>query len=215
MIEDIIGKKFGKLTVIRFIEKKTLNNRPRYFYECKCECGNIVIREKSNLREGKMSSCGCYPAGKMNAKHGLWSYDNKLYGVWQTMKARCFRQNCHKYKDYGARNVTVCDEWKNDFKAFNDWAFANGYKEGLSIERIDNDGNYEPSNCKWITKEAQAKNKRSNVFIEFNNERHCLAEWARLLNINYKLLHQRLKNGWSIEKAFLTPLQTIKKDVGF
>ena len=215
MNEDIIGKKFGKLTVIRLAEIKIINNRKRTFYECKCECGNIVIRNKDKLKEGRMSSCGCYPTGKMLAKHGLWSYDNKLYGVWQTMKARCFRKTCQKYKDYGARNITVCEEWKNDFKAFNDWAITNGYKEGLTIERIDVNGNYEPSNCKWITREEQAKNKRSNIFIEFNNETHCLKEWARILNLNYKALHSRLKNGWSVEKAFSTPTKTENRDIGF
>lgn len=209
-MEDIINKRFGKLTVVRFLGKKEIKNKSRYFYECKCDCGNIVIRERTNLNSNRMCSCGCYRKIQ-NKKHGLWSYDNKLYAVWQTMKARCLRKTNEKYKDYGGRGITICDEWKNDFVAFNNWALANGYKEGLSIDRIDNNGNYEPCNCRWITNAEQARNKRNNVFIEFNNETHCIVEWAEILNVNYKALHRRLKAGWSIEKAFLTPFKRMRK----
>lgn len=211
-MKDKTGLKFGKLKVLRFIGKVIKNNKLRYMYECKCDCGNIVIRESNTLREDHICSCGCYKGGVQNKKHGLWSYDNKLYAVWQTMKARCYRQNKTKFYAYGGRGIKICNEWKNDFENFYNWAINNGYKEGLSIDRIDVNGNYEPSNCQWVTNKKQARNKRNNVFIEFNNEKHCLSEWAEILNINYKVLHNRLYKGWSIEKAFNTPLRSKKRN---
>ena len=207
-MKDKTGMKFGKLTVIRFLKKITdKNGKARYLYECKCECGNTIIRETGTLRENTMCSCGCYKAGTLNKKHGLWSYDNKLYGVWQTMKGRCFKSTNTKYKNYGGRGISVCDEWKNDFKVFNDWAYKNGYKEGLTLDRIDVNGNYEPSNCRWITAKEQARNKTTSFFIEYNGEKRCLSEWASILNLSYKALFNRLKyKGWSVERAFATAI---------
>ena len=205
-MKDIIGKRFGKLTVLEFAGRKIIKNKYRYFYKCKCDCGNIIIRNADNLKTDVMSSCGCFKSGTLNKKHGLWKYGFRLYGVWQAMKGRCLRPTNQKFKDYGGRGIKICKEWITDFKAFYEWANNTGYKEGLTLERIDVNGNYEPANCKWIPPEEQARNKRNNVFIEYNGETHCLREWARILKLNYKTIHKRIKDGWDVQKALSTPI---------
>lgn len=126
----------------------------------------------------------------------------KLYRVWSTMKERCYNPNHIKYKNYGARGITICDEWKNSFKAFRDWAYANGYEEGLSIDRIDNNKNYEPSNCRWATMTQQANNKSTNRLIEIDGETHTMTEWSRISGIKAQTIWARLvKYGYSNRDA--------------
>lgn len=123
------------------------------------------------------------------------------------MKNRCFNSKTPRYSDYGGRGITVCDEWKNDFKAFYDWATLNGYCDDLTIDRIDNDGNYEPSNCRWVTMDVQANNSRYCHNIEFNGEVHSISEWSRILGISRGALNNRInKYGYSIERAFTEPV---------
>lgn len=128
--------------------------------------------------------------------------DNKIYRSWTGMLIRCSNKNVRSYKDYGGRGITVCDEWKNDFMSFYNWAINNGYKDGLTIERIDVNGNYEPNNCTWITMEEQAKNKRNNVKVFYNNEEMILKDIAIKENLNYKELWGAYKrNNNDISKA--------------
>lgn len=149
-----IGEKFGRLTVIS-------RNTKEKKWTCICECGNTVSVIASNLNKGNTKSCGCLQrdirsiTGK---KHGMEG--TKIYHVWKSMKQRCFNSNHKSFKYYGGRGITVCDEWKNDFQAFYDWAMANGYKEGLTIDRIDANGNYEPSNCEWVTQKQNNSHRR-------------------------------------------------------
>lgn len=130
----------------------------------------------------------------------------KLYNVWMSMNHRCYtKSDCNYYK-YGARGITVCDEWRNDFKAFYDWSKSHGYKEGLSIDRIDNNGNYEPSNCRWVTRLVQANNTRRNQMITYLGKTQSLPDWCRELNLNYKTTRTRINDyKWTIERAFTTP----------
>lgn len=140
-----------------------------------------------------------------NFKHGL--RHSRLYGIWLQMKNRCYNLKTERYPDYGGRGITICNEWKDDFKAFYDWAMSHGYQENLTIDRINNDGNYEPSNCRWITRERQAINKRNNHNITFNGETHCYAEWARITGIPRHAIVNRIAHyGWSIDRALTTPL---------
>lgn len=129
--------------------------------------------------------------------------DTRLYKIWGDMKNRCNNPNNTVFKFYGARNIGVCKEWEQ-FEPFRDWATNNGYTDELTIDRIDVNGNYEPSNCRWVTMKEQSRNKRNNHFVTYNNETHCLSEWAERYNINYKMLFKRLKSGWSFEKAITT-----------
>lgn len=170
-IVDLSGKRFGKLLVIEKAERHiTESGQSVQMWRCICDCGNETIVRHSNLQSGNTISCGCYhneKFGDINRSHNL-SNKSHLYGVWKTMKDRCYREKSKSYKNYGGRGISVCDEWRNDYKAFYDWSMKNGYKEEqnengvniLSIDRIDNDGNYEPSNCRWVTADIQAKNKR-------------------------------------------------------
>ena len=144
----------------------------------------------------------------MNYKHGL--KNTRLYRIWLQIKNRCFNSNTNRYRDYGARGITVCDEWRNDFKAFYDWAMNNGYSDELTIDRIDNDGNYEPSNCRWVSVKVQNRNTRSNRLITYKGETHCVADWADITGLSRACICDRIKYGWSVERTLETPLREHK-----
>lgn len=136
-------------------------------------------------------------------KHGL-RY-TRLYGIWLQIKNRCYNPKTGRYGDYGARGIKVCDEWCNDFKAFYDWAMANGYRDDLSIDRKDVNGNYEPSNCKWATVKEQARNKRNNHILTLNGVSHCLMEWCEITGLSRGCIQNRLKYGWTVEETLTRP----------
>lgn len=122
------------------------------------------------------------------------------------MKDRCYNIKSHAYNCYGGRGIEICDEWKNNIVSFYNWAINNGYKDNLTIDRINVNGNYEPNNCRWVNSSIQANNRRYHKWITYNNETHNLTEWSKLLGINRQTLNKRLLIGWSIEKAFTTPV---------
>lgn len=153
--KDLIGQIFGKLTVLSQIRKE---NSMHFYWNCRCECGNNIVVRSSHLRSGNTKSCGCIKkeylkANKLGEKHG--AYLSKLYAVWEAMRQRCKNPTAQAYKNYGGRGISVCNEW-NDFQKFEAWALSHGYKEGLSIDRIDNDGDYCPENCQWLTRAENA-----------------------------------------------------------
>ena len=212
--KDITGRVYGRLTVIERVENDK-HNQARW--KCLCECGNYTVAVTSELNRGNVRSCGCLSreiSKKVNFKHGF-KY-TRLYKIWGSMKKRCYNPNSPNYKYYGAKGIKICDEWKNDFKVFHDWAYANGYDENAeygkcTIDRIDVNGNYEPSNCRWVDVKSQERNRGNNNFITYNNETHCISEWAEILGINYITLHQRIcKYNWSIERAFTTSVRKVK-----
>lgn len=131
----------------------------------------------------------------------------RLHRTWQNMKARCYRKSAREYENYGGRGIKVCDEWKSSYEAFKEWSINNGYTDELTIDRIDVNGNYEPSNCRWITNKEQQNNRRDNVIYEFNGETKTLAQWSEYLGICYKTLQKRIQQ-WGVERAFTTPLKT-------
>lgn len=193
------GKKFNRWTVISQAEIK----KPGTYWLCKCECGTIKICKGSDLKIGNTKSCGCLQkanASKYSKKHGLCG--TKIYWVWNTMKGRCSNPNDKRFPLYGGRGIKVCEEWKKDFMSFYNWAISNGYKEGLSIDRINNDGNYEPSNCRWVRQIIQSNNTRTNVFLEFNNQRHTVSEWARMLGMSNDGIMWRIKKYGLCKKVF-------------
>lgn len=195
-----IGEKYNNLTIIKEVEKR--NNR-RHFL-CKCDCGNEKIIRIDGITSGHAKTCGCLQL-QVAKKHGF--FGTRIYQTWVQMKARCFNEQHKHYKDYGGRGITVCDEWKDDFMTYYYWSIDNGYAENLSIDRIENDGNYEPSNCRWVSMQMQANNKRNNRLIEYNNQTHTLAEWSRILGINYKTLKARIITMcWDVKRAFETPV---------
>lgn len=202
---DITGNKYGRLTVISF--QKTGKDRSAKWL-CKCDCGNECVVDGYRMRSGKTKSCGCLSsetARKKATKHGMSS--SRIYSIHNAMNERCFNKNSIEYYNYGGRGIKVCDEWRgsNGFTNFLKWAMENGYSDNLTIDRINVNGNYEPSNCRWITQKAQCNNTRSNIFIEYKGEIHTLTEWAEILKVPPKRINKRLKSGWSVERAFETP----------
>lgn len=136
-------------------------------------------------------------------KHG--EHGTRLYGIWKNMKYRCSNPNSPAYKDYGARGIFVCAEWQQ-YEPFRAWAIANGYRENLTIDRIENDKGYSPDNCRWATMKTQSNNTRMNRIIEFDGAEHTLTEWAEITGVCVATLWDRLKNGWSIERALTEPV---------
>lgn len=196
---DLEDKKFGRLTVL--FPVGSLNGRK--YWLCQCDCGNEVCVITNHLTSGKTQSCGCYAkerATEANIKHGM--RHSRIYNIYCGMKQRCYNKNNHKFKNYGGRGVTICSEWLDDFMSFYNWAMENGYTETLTIERIDVDGNYEPSNCKWIKMSEQSQNKTCNRFVEFNGETKILSEWCNELGVSYKTAYSRLCYGIPVDKIF-------------
>ncbi len=198
---DLTGQKFGKLTALYSVS----NGKKRMWY-CKCDCGKFKEKPVStyDLKAGKTRSCGCLKKNFTTLTHG--KSNSKLYYIWAGMKQRCLNKNDVNYHNYGGRGITVCDDWLS-FEPFYEWAIKNGYKEGLTLERIDVNGNYEPSNCTWIPKGKQTLNTRANIQITYKGETKTLGEWAHELKLNYDLVYFRIKKlNWSVESAFETPV---------
>ena len=198
---DITGERFGYLTAIKkvgFKNKSTL-------WECKCDCGNTTIVQYTNLKKGRTVSCGCWN-NKKRFTHKLSNH--KLYGVYHSMKQRCYNSKSNNYALYGGKGIEVCTEWRTNFLNFYNWAMVNGYKEGLSIDRINSNGNYEPSNCRWVSQKVQANNISRNHILEFRGEKHTISEWGEITGIGRKNISNRINNkGWSIEKTLTTPVK--------
>lgn len=134
--------------------------------------------------------------------------NTRLYSIYNNMKTRCYNAKSQFYYRYGGRGITICEEWKNDFQVFYEWAMINGYSDGLTIDRIDNNGNYEPDNCRWVDKRTQAVNKCTNHLVTIEGVTKSLKEWSEIFCINYQTVQDRLKRGWSEEKALKSPVQT-------
>lgn len=170
----MINKVFGRLTVESFHDTDSKNNR---IWLCRCECGETSLVSTASLNNGHTTSCGCFRreillSHSQTKTHGLSKHP--LYAVWQGMNNRCFNPNNDAYKYYGGREdgnaIRVVDEWSSDFVSFYDWAIANGYRPGLTIDRENNDGNYEPDNCRWVTQVEQAKNRRGKLRLDDNKK---------------------------------------------
>lgn len=207
-VNDIINLTFDKLTVISFAYKKQVLNKGKkngykYFYNCKCICGNSCIVERRHLINSHTRSCGC-----LTMKHNKTS--TRLFRIWAGIKQRCYNVNREKYKNYGAKGITMCEDWKNNFNCFYNWATSNGYNDNLTIDRIDVNGNYEPKNCQWVNQQKQQNNRTNNHILEFNNQSYTINEWARITNIKRCTIKERLKRGWSIEKTLTTQVRNFR-----
>jgi hypothetical protein len=197
---DLTGQRFGKLVVLQRAEKpKGIKGKEAYWL-CQCDCGNQKVVVSYSLKSLNTQSCGCYHRER-TTKHG--KNNDYLYHIWRNIKAKCYNKKNPNYNLYGGRGITVCDDWKNDFMSFYNWANVNGYKNEklpsgrnkLTIDRIDVNGNYEPSNCRWVTQKIQCNNTRRTIFIEINNEKKPMQQLIDEYNINRGTFYNRYIKG--------------------
>ena len=206
--KDITGHRFGRLTVLEFVER-----RGRYpYWKCVCDCGNVVIKPGYSMLQGNTKSCGCLAQEhSKKAKFRKHKYKNdRVYSVWRAMLSRCENPNNLGFQRYGGRGICICDEWK-DPEIFAEWALSHGFKDGYSIERINNDGPYCPENCRFATTKEQANNRCTNVFVEYNGERKTITEWAEQTSVSANTLFYRYRHGWDFGVALNTPPNGIPK----
>lgn len=198
---DLTGERFGRLTVI---QPEGKNRHGSYMWLCRCDCGTMKVLNSSELRRGNVNSCGCLSrelARERLTKHGYSR--TRIYSEWKKMNGRCRDDNSYNTLKYAKRGIKVCDSWANDFQAFLDHVSRLPHYDepGYSLDRIDNDGDYEPGNVRWANAVTQANNRSSNVYITYSGETHTMAEWARKLGMSYNKLQWRIYSGWPIEKA--------------
>lgn len=191
-----VGATFGKWTVVG--PPFSIGRDNDFQSVCRCTCGRIGVVTVRNLRSGQ--SLGCKPCGYR------WKYKcghKRLHRIWHGMRSRCYRDYDINYHNYGGRGITVCDEWNRDFDAFAEWALANGYADTREIDRIDNDGNYTPDNCRFVTRVQNSNNRRTNKRFFGFGESRTISEWAadERCVVSYQTIQYRLIHGWSVERA--------------
>lgn len=201
-VVDLNNQIFGRLTVIEYSPEKSK-------WLCLCKCGKYKWILPATLKKGNAQSCGCLQkerAAQAQFKHGM--HDSKIYNTWTHVKDRCLNPNNKYYSYYGGRGITICERWL-DFDNFHaDLGDPTEDKERISLDRIDNNGNYEPGNCRWVNQKVQNNNKRNSKFFTYEGETHTLPEWAEKVNMSYGQLRQRIyQRGWDFEKAITTIAQ--------
>ena len=186
-LEDLTGQKFGRMTVIGLDTDRQSN---KTYWMCQCECGTLKSCRADSLKQGAIVSCGCKKKAQdkinLTKHHSHKQSGTRLYYSWQDMKKRCYNEGNSRYANYGGRGIKVCDEWKNDFTAFYQWAINNGYSETMTLDRINVDGDYEPSNCRWADIKTQCNNRTSNIKITIGNSTRTLTEWCEIFDVDYK-----------------------------
>lgn len=205
--QDLTGKKFGRLSVIREYGQ---TRQGFYQWLCKCDCGNTIISVTGQLNSGGTQSCGCIQKEqlvKRSKTHGMSK--TKIYKCWLSMKRRCDNDNCNEYVNYGKRGISYDPKWKT-FEGFYE-DMGESFKEGLTIERLDVDGDYKKSNCTWIPKEKQASNTRRTRLVTYQGKTDTLSNMARKYGFTPQQFQGRLKKGWTIEEALTIPIGTRRK----
>lgn len=198
-MRDLTNQRFGRQVAKEPVGKNKYGN---VLWFCECDCGNEHIVPSGKLVQGKSRSCGCLAREmhiKQLEKHGITTGGKpRTFVIWNGMKSRCLNPKSVSYKNYGGRGISICNEWMN-FENFHNWALGNGYSDDLQIDRIDNDGNYEPNNCRWITKKENMQNCRYSHFVEIMGIKKIVSEWIRLLEIPKSTAYKYLKIS---DKAF-------------
>lgn len=191
------GKRFGHV-----IAKEYLGHSR---WLCVCDCGNTVIGTVGKLKDGRRRSCGKCKFRYDHKIHG--GYKTRLWRIWDGMKARCNNSNAPNFKNYGGRGIKVCKEWLTSFDSFREWAFSNGYANNLTIDRINNDQGYNPTNCRWVSLKAQANNKRTNHLLTYNGESKTISQWSESTGLSWNCIKKRIDAGWSVERTLTTPVR--------
>lgn len=210
-VKDLTGQRFGRLTVIGIDDRGTRKT----YWNCLCDCGTIKSVRSDSLQNGAIRSCGCLKKEQdavnlvNEEKKKVIQFGDKfghlrIHEIWSSMKSRCSNPKDSRYLDYGGRGIKVCDEWKNDFFAFYQWAMSNGYSDNLTIDRINNNEGYNPLNCRWVDNKTQARNRRSNINITIGNSTRSLKEWCEIFNLQYSRIYARYqRNGFiSVDDLF-------------
>lgn len=203
--KDLTGQRFGRLVAIKRVEdyiSPSGNHCSQWL--CQCDCGNTTIVVTGSLTREITSSCGCMAienTKQISTIHGMTK--KRIYSLYYSMRSRCYKPNSVSYKKYGAKGITVCDEWmgENGFINFYKWAMANGYADNLTIDRIDGTKGYSPDNCRWATYKEQANNTKATVFLTYNGETKSASEWAEITGVRQATITQRKRRGWSDEEC--------------
>lgn len=204
--KDLTHREFGRLTVLYQAKERSKKGYVQWVCQCSCENKTIIIVPSDRLRSKKTKSCGCLQKeavsnkNKNNEKYPEEDRKTRLYRIWKAMIARTIYPSQDGYKNYGGRGIKVCEEWLYDFYKFKNWAISNGYRDDLTIDRMDCDGDYEPLNCKWSSRKEQNNNQRRTIKFTYKGISQNLTKWAELLGVKYNTLYHRYKKGYSIEK---------------
>jgi len=200
-IIDLSGQRFDKLLVVKF--EGRVNKHSMFL--CVCDCGTKTVVTSNNLRRKHTTSCGCQSSkktiGQRTSTHGLRNHP--LYESWLGMRNRCYWPKHNRYKHYGGKGITVCDEWKDSFASFYEWSISNGWKKGLQIDRKDNNKNYSPDNCTFSTIKQQSRNRTSNVKLTIDGITKIMIEWAEEYDVHPVTISRRLKKGFSHKEAVM------------
>ena len=198
---EVIGLRFGRLIVLRDVATPGARKR---LLECRCDCGEMAVVALSNMTTGHTKSCGCLNVEgtiRRSRTHGF--SDTATHRVWMSMRDRCGNPKNKRFAGYGGRGIVVCERWQK-FENFR--ADMGERPDGMTLDRFpNNDGNYEPGNCRWATWSEQAQNKRNNLMIEIDGQTKCLAGWSRILGVNAGVVQRRISRGWPRDKALLEP----------
>lgn len=197
------GHKFGRLTVF---DDYYIKNR-KSFWKCKCECGVVKYISANSLASGMVNSCGCLrkEKAKLNKKHGLWGHP--LYWVHRSMLNRCYRTKDQSYKDYGARGIKVCNKWRNSVKEFYEWCMRNGWIKGIDLDRRNNNGNYCPSNCRFVTRKVSMNNTRLSLNVTIKGKKYTMDQLEKKYGIPASRIAHRIKyNNWTVDQAISYPV---------
>lgn len=205
---NLSGRVFGRLKVI----SRTLTPGKQSHWLCECQCGNTRVVRGTSLTSGHTKSCGCLHdeasavrISEQNKKHG--KRKTRLYSIWSDMKKRCNNEKHWAFSNYGGRGITVCKEWQ-EFLPFYEWAMRNDYRENLTIDRIDNDGNYEPGNCRWVTRKVQGNNKSNNIVCVYNGKKYTITQLSEKTGVPRNTLYSRICTyKWDVEKAVSAPIK--------
>lgn len=194
---DITGERYGKLVALYPTSKYEKSGGISWMF--RCDCGNLKECSTNSVRRGLIKSCGC-----LHKPHG--ESKTRLHRIWCGMRERCRIDNTGFHKNWAGRGIKVCDEW-NRYPLFKEWALSHGYTDDLTIDRIDNNGDYEPANCRWISYREQLRNTRTNHYVTINGESHIVPDWCEILQtVTPSTVYQRVKKyGWTFEKALTTP----------
>lgn len=208
--KTFLGKKVGKITIVEYLGKiKKEKGDNHRFWLGKCECGkNIYLRQTDILKETRKS---CPKCNRSSYKHGMTN--TRLFHIWQNMRGRCYCKTNYDYKDYGNRGIKICDEWEYEFLNFYNWAINNGYSDELTLDRIDNEKDYCPENCRWSTAKFQSNHKTNNVYYTFKRKTQTSKQWCDEYGISQTTFIDRLKRGWTLEQALTIPTKGTHRKV--